>query len=459
AVLARHHMFRVLLRVMTGVAIPRGEAEFWGSRFPRLAAADYLASLFLRPTESLTVFLQQFGRGLRLSRDKDCLTVLDFIGQAHHRYRLGLRYRALTMASDRPLAEQIRDGFAHLPAGCTITLERQARHYVLDNLKRAVDHSRPKLVQAIREFENESGRAPSLAAFLEFHHLEPDAIFSRGAWSRLCVAAGIREDFADPDEARLTKGLQRLQHIDDPAYITSILALVDLPPGHSDELSQGQKAHLLMLHFVLWDANDRPGSFLESLSKLQGNKHLCNDLRELLAYRLAKVATIAPPLDVPFPCPLRLYSSYIREEILSGLGYWTLARQPPVRQGVVHIQTIRADAFFVTLNKHESDYSPTTMYEDYAISDRLFHWQSQSTTSDSSPTGQRYINHRSHGGTILLFVRENRKLPSGLAAPFHFLGPADYEGHKGSRPISFTWRLRHPIPAHLRNETSRLLTG
>lgn len=39
--------------------------------------------LFLRPTESLTVFLQQLGRGLRLAENKDCLTVLDFIGQAN----------------------------------------------------------------------------------------------------------------------------------------------------------------------------------------------------------------------------------------------------------------------------------------------------------------------------------------------------------------------------------------
>src|SRR6185436_6052847 len=40
--------------------------------------------LFLRPTESLTVYLQQFGRGLRLHPDKECLTILDFIG-AHRR--------------------------------------------------------------------------------------------------------------------------------------------------------------------------------------------------------------------------------------------------------------------------------------------------------------------------------------------------------------------------------------
>jgi len=51
--------------------------------------------LFLRPTESLTVFLQQLGRGLRLSGNKECLTVLDFIGQAHKKYNFEDKFKAL----------------------------------------------------------------------------------------------------------------------------------------------------------------------------------------------------------------------------------------------------------------------------------------------------------------------------------------------------------------------------
>ena len=43
--------------------------------------------LLLRPTESAAVFLQQLGRGLRHSPGKSVLTVLDFIGQAHRRFR------------------------------------------------------------------------------------------------------------------------------------------------------------------------------------------------------------------------------------------------------------------------------------------------------------------------------------------------------------------------------------
>lgn len=64
------------------------------------------------------------------------------------------------------------------------------------------------------------------------------------------------------------------------------------------------------------------------------------------------------------------------------------------------------DSRRVTLNKADKDYSPTTMYNDYSINESLFHWQSQSTTAENSPTGQRYIHHKERGSKVLLFVRE-----------------------------------------------------
>jgi len=53
--------------------------------------------LFLRLTESLTVFLQQLGRGLRLSEGKEALTVLDFVGQAHKKYSFEDRFKAVVI--------------------------------------------------------------------------------------------------------------------------------------------------------------------------------------------------------------------------------------------------------------------------------------------------------------------------------------------------------------------------
>ena len=164
-------------------------------------------------------------------------------------------------------------------------------------------------------------------------------------------------------------------------------------------------------------------------------------------------------LREPLTGPLNLHSQYSQGEILIALGHWSFEKRPNHQAGVLHLADRKIDAFFVTLNKTESDYSPTTMYEDYAISDRLFHWQSQGATSEESRTGQRYINHQARGYTPLLFVREHKKLPDRRTSPYVYLGPARYGSHTGSQPMSIIWELENPIPARLREQTIRSQTA
>ena len=108
--------------------------------------------LFLRPTESLTVFLQQLGRGLRLSEDKECLTVLDFIGQANKKYNFEDKFAALLSNTTRGVTREIRDGFISLPKGCYIQLEKKAARYILDNIRSSYGNS-AGLVARIATFE------------------------------------------------------------------------------------------------------------------------------------------------------------------------------------------------------------------------------------------------------------------------------------------------------------------
>ncbi len=98
----------------------------------------------------------------------------------------------------------------------------------------------------------------------------------------------------------------------------------------------------------------------------------------------------------------------------------------------------------------EALFSPSTRYRDLALGPTLFHWESQSTTTDASPTGQRYIHHAARGSRVLLFVREQRKQdgrPGGPTEPFVCLGFASYESHEGERPMAIRWRLERQIPA------------
>ncbi|WP_338430639.1 DUF3427 domain-containing protein [Synechococcus elongatus IITB3] len=154
------------------------------------------------------------------------------------------------------------------------------------------------------------------------------------------------------------------------------------------------------------------------------------------------------PLSWTQPIPLRVHGHYSRAEILAAFGALNDQQRYLSREGVYFDPTSQTDLLFVTLKKSEKLFSPTTRYNDYAISPTEFHWESQSTTRATSPTGQRYIHHRDRGSHVILFVRESRQ-QNGQTLPFLCLGFADYVSHQGDRPMAIRWRLHHPIPAAL----------
>ena len=130
----------------------------------------------------------------------------------------------------------------------------------------------------------------------------------------------------------------------------------------------------------------------------------------LLDYQYVKIDFVDKSLaELGKDSPLDLYCSYTSDQILVALGKHTEKKKSSFREGVLYLAEKSLDVFFVTLNKSEKDYSPSTMYQDYSINEELFHWQSQSRTTEESITGQRYINQAVHSGNVLFFVREYKE--------------------------------------------------
>ena len=179
------------------------------------------------------------------------------------------------------------------------------------------------------------------------------------------------------------------------------------------------------------------------------------EIRFIFVVDLYNIDFIDQPVPLGFDCPLDLHCTYTRDQILIAMDYMTPKN---VREGVKWLPDKQVDVCFITLNKADKDYSPTTMYNDYSINESLFHWQSQSTTSDTASTGQRYINHRQRGSRVVLFVREFKQDSIG-AAPYTCLGTAAYVRHTGSRPMNITWHLDQPIPAKYLRKTNKLVVG
>ena len=416
--------------------------------------------LFLRPTESLTIFLQQLGRGLRLAENKECLTVLDFIGQANRKYNFEDKFAALLSNTTRGVSREIKAGFVSLPKGCYVQLEKKAAGYILDNIRASYGNS-AGLVMRIASFETDTGRELSLASFLAYYHLDPLSMYKFATFSRLCARAGVIDDFSEPAEELLQKALARFAVIDSRRWIAFLLGL--LPNIGAVDLSHytGAEARMLkMFYITVWGREAEEWSMDDAERNLQSlteNPILINELIDLLRYRYEQIDFIDEPVDLGFDCPLDLHCTYTRDQLLVALDF---SKPSTVREGVKWLPDKKLDVFFVTLNKADKDYSPTTMYNDYSISSELFHWQSQSTTADNSPTGQRYIHHAERGSRVLLFVREfkNDRI-SGGAAAYTFLGTATYVKHEGSRPMNITWHLDRPIPAKYLKKTNKLVVG
>ncbi|MFZ5848449.1 MAG: DUF3427 domain-containing protein [Actinomycetota bacterium] len=400
--------------------------------------------LFLRPTESATIFLQQLGRGLRRSHDKAVLTALDFVGHHRTEFRFDTRYRALTGATRKELERQVERGFPFLPSGSQIVLDEQTQATVLANIRSQVTSRWSQIVAELRSYGDHD-----LASFLDESGVElSDVLRGDRSWTRLRRDAGLSTRGGGPHEVQLLKRVRALAHVDDADRAAAYSRLLaDDAPAYA-ELSRQEQYFARMLFFSLWPDGGDFESYDAGIAALREEPAARDELLTIVELGFERTRHTARSLTGALGgMPLGVHARYQREEILAALDYAHLKRVPKSFQaGVVFSEPWQTDAFFVTLKKSEADYSPTTMYRDYAISPDLFHWESQSTTSVASATGQRYLNHASRGSHVLLFTRQQRVDELGTA-PYTFLGPASYVSHTGDRPIAITWKLAHPMPS------------
>lgn len=402
--------------------------------------------LFLRPTESATVFLQQLGRGLRRTKDKAVLTALDFVGHQNKEFRFDQRFRALTGASRSSLKNQVEKGFSFLPSGSQIILDERTQQSVLANLNAQITSRWSGIVSELRSLGD-----VSLERFLDETGIELADVVGSGtrSWTRARRDAGVPTASGGPLEDVLLRRVAAFAHVDDPLRAEGYLRLLAEGAPDYRDLTVEDRLVARMLLFSLFPRKGDMRSFEAAFEDLRREPAARAEIAQVIALGLGGARHRTRPLTGRLAgTPLRVHARYSREEIVAALGYATLERAPSsMMQGVFHARDLDTDAFLVTLKKSEADYSPTTMYRDFAISPDLFHWESQSQTSVASPTGQRYVRQGERRNEILIFVRESNVWEFGKGVPYILLGPVDYVSHRGERPIEIVWRVRHPMPA------------
>jgi len=388
--------------------------------------------LLLRPTQSGIVFQQQLGRGLRHADEKECLTVLDFIGQSHRKYSWVPIFRAMTGGSARWVESQVKEGFPQLPPGCAIQLDRQAKEYVLTNLRAQLRDPWELLAQELRT----RGPETSLLDFCESGQAAVEDVYLKPgrSWHDLRVRAfGGKSAESSPE----WRAIARLRSVDDPELIAVWASIAENPNAPLHPVNQRRAGMLAatLLNDVKEGAADR------LRERLIGDSKLRDEIAEMMPTLRSQVSHIPITWQDQPGVPVQLHCRYTLTQILAAFGV-----HHKIQSGVHFDEATGCDLFFVTLRKSEKHYSPRTMYRDYAISPELFHWESQNITRADSPTGLRYQRTDRGIGRSLLFVREQSKADH-FTQPYLFAGPLNYCSHKGERPMQITWKLDHPLPA------------
>ena len=417
--------------------------------------------LFLRPTESLTIFLQQLGRGLRLANNKDSLTVLDFVGNARPEYNFENKFRALIGKTTTTVHKEVEDNFPHLPLGCSIVLEKKAKEIILENIKSATKLNRNQIINKIRSFKHQTTLPLTLKYFTEFNNISIQAIYKRGSWKRLCQEAGVIDFFDPTNEKEIYSAIfNKWLSTSSTSYFKFILKLAksNFLVKFSD-IDSNEKTMLLMLHYDVWQKAGGFSSLEESIHSIGKNKILVEEIIEVLEILINQIDFKEIDINLPYHQPLKVHARYTRDQILAAFGLSTFDRKSPSREGVAENTDLNTELLFINLIKSEENFSPTTMYDDYAISEQLFHWQSQNSARPDIGKGLSYIKHKENKKRILLFVREKNKDEFGNTMGYVFVGEGTLIKSEGTKPMNIKWELNEPMPHYLWKDAAKLRVG
>ncbi|GGD18008.1 DUF3427 domain-containing protein [Flavobacterium orientale] len=417
--------------------------------------------LFLRPTESLTIFLQQLGRGLRLAEGKDCLTVLDFVGNSRPEYDFESKFRALIGKTTTSVLKEIEDDFPHLPLGCSIVLEKKAKETILENIRKATLLNVNQLIAKIRNFPHQTNMPLTLKNFLEFNHISIETIYKKDSWSRLCQRAGLIDDFDSSNEKQIFSAISnKWLSTNSTSYFNFILNLAKKGfDVNLNDFDENGRAMLLMLYYDIWQNHGLFKSLEESIKAIGKNKVLVKEIIEVLEIFLDRVDFKEIDIKLPYKQPLKVHARYTRDQITAAFGKTTFEKKWPSREGVLEIENINTELLFINLIKSEEDFSPTTMYDDYAISETLFHWQSQNSSRPEIGKGLSYIKHKENNKKVLLFVREKSSDENGNTMGYVFIGEAHFIESEGAKPMNIKWELKEPMPNYLWKASAKLSVG
>ena len=408
--------------------------------------------LFLRPTESLTVFIQQFGRGLRKAEGKTHVDIFDYVGNCRAEFNYTDRMRAIIGRTSMSVEEEMERDCPHLPFGCKITLEPKAKEYIMKNIRGAIKRfTTLKITALIQNFDRNHSVPLTLTNFINVHQVPLNRLYKERTWNQLLYETEIVTEQSKFNTELSRAVFRKWLATDSYSYFSFIQKLAQAVfKIKVSELSPVEQRQLLMLYYDLFENAGCFTTLQEMADNLSTDKIFCNELKEVINILIQNThAYEKEDNSMLSDFPLKVHGVYTKAQIQVAIGTSTLKRKSPSREGVERNKDLKLEAMFVDIIKNREEGS-TTNYDDKALSPYLFQWDTQNSVSPDTNVGKAYINQTQ---TMLLFVREQNTFADDKTRTmgYVYLGRValnnwEYKNLGSRMQMQIVWNMIEPIP-------------
>ncbi len=430
--------------------------------------------LFLRPTESSTIFIQQLGRGLRKFPHKQYVTVLDFIGNSYKRsVQIALALGTLTKGGSmdkRTIQDIVRtDGSELAIPGVELHFDRESVDEILSSIDKTnfnrADYLRQDYLNFKAYLKLGVDEYPKHTDFLNAEVSADLLRYTKKATSyfdflqTIARQSGLPSDFTEnelnvirtlswflplvrPMEYQIVQAL-----LEGPCTSTELKAKCMVDETHVESFEHSLKVLQNKIYFT------KPSFFVQFIQQSDdGEISLTFDtkngaflawIQDLLQYGLDR-------FDIDFhddPGLLHLYGQYTGPKSFMALNNSNMFYMT----GVHYLQK----GLCLYINLHKGAVEEHLKYEDRFIDAKTLQWESQTETTMDNKKGRDLIDK----GRAFIFVRKS-KSEDGVESPFVYLGEGTLHplraGTNPKKTVIFQIVLDHEVPEGYRYDFSIL---
>ncbi len=446
--------------------------------------------LFLRPTLSSTVFIQQLGRGLRKSKSKDFVTIIDFIGNHRKDYLITkvfseeINNKNFLYDKKEKIINEIKRQFSNIPGASYIELDRICQERIIDKIEKINFTSKNFLKNAYLEYKAEIGKSKkdildisdfgrNIDLFREFvlktgSFYDAQIQFENSTSMENYRLSHLERDFLAYMERKIT--------LNEPfTFLTINLFLKEnIKNNWKTSLKQGiSKKEVLSeyMNYFLIREEFRYKYLIERILKEMEEEEILSESKGeyFISEKYSRLFSTNSG---------KLFKKRLEEIIVLGLNEFKKNNIGEFNNNILflHREYMRTDlqilldskvpkgswragyantetdiCLFITNDKSHI-IQENLKYDNSLHADDIIQWISQPKTFHQSSVGQMFIKHEEMGMKVHIFARKYAFINGNRTNPFIYLGRASYYRSFGDKPMTILWKLENSIPSPIMEE-------